>query len=130
MSTLCAKKERNYMKLYTKILFSMHRVVVSVTEICHVDVMAEFVVMYGRWRINRRGRTWFIDVGVRIFFSRVIAAERGNIIVRDRFERSCTIRFMVTNASITAIFICIVADRSGSMVVIVRRGAIRHINFD
>ena len=118
------------MKFYMRNLFSMHRVIVSVAEIFHVDGMTKFVVMYGRWRINRRGRTWFIDVGVRIFFSRVIAAERGNIIVRDRFERSCTIRFMVTNASITAIFICIVADRSGSMVASVRGGAIRHINFD
>ena len=130
MSTLCAKKERNYMKLYTKILFSMHRVVVSVTEICHVDVMAEFVVMYGRWRINRRGRTWFIDVGVRIFFSRVIAAERRNIIVRSRFGRRCAMRFMVANAAITAVFICIVTERSRSMGSTIRGGAVRHVNFD
>ena len=108
----------------------MHRVIVSVAESIHVYGMTKFVVMYRWWRINRRGRTWFINVGVRIFFSRVVAAERRNIIVRSRFGRRCTMRFMVANASVTAIFICIVTERSRSMVGTIRGGAIRHINFD
>ena len=108
----------------------MHRMVVDVAKSFNIDCMTEFVVMNGWWRINRGGRAWFINVGVRVFFWRVIAAARRNIIVRNRFGRRCTMRFMVANASVTAIFICIVTERSRSMVGTIRGGAIRHINFD
>ena len=118
------------MKVYNKNLFSVHWVIVSVTEIFHIYGMTKFVVVYRRWRINRRGCTWLINVRVRVFLSRVIAAERWNIIVRNRFERSCTMRSMVANTSITAVFIGVRAGRFRSMRSTIRGGAIRHVNFD
>ena len=82
MSTVMLKKKREnlYEIIYLK-LFSVHGVIVSVTKIFHIYGMTKFVVVYRRWRINRRGRTWLINVRVRVFFSRVIAAERCNIII-------------------------------------------------
>ena len=112
-----------------KNLFSMHRVIVSVAEMIHVDFMMKFVVMYRRWWINRRGRTWFVNVGVRVLFSRVIAAKRRNIIIRSRLGRRRTIRFMMTYAAITAMFIGVMASRSRGMVVTVRGGVIWHVDF-
>ena len=118
------------MRFYIKNLFSMHRVIVSVAEMIHVYSMTKFVVMYRRWRINRRGRTWFINVRVRVFLSWVIAAERWNVIVGSRFGRRCMTRFMVANASTTAVFIGVVTWRFRGMRSTIRGGAIRHVNFD
>ena len=108
----------------------MHWVIVSVTEIFHIYGMTKFVVMYRRWRIKRRGRTWLINVRVRVFFSWIIAAKRCYIIIRNRFERSGTMRSMVTNASIAAVFIGVRARRFRSMRSTIRGGAIRHVNLD
>ena len=108
----------------------MHWMIVSVTEIFHIYGMTKFVVMYRRWRINRRGRTWLINVRVRVFFSWIIAAKRCYIIIGNRFERSGTMRSMVTDASVAAVFIGVRTGRFRSMRSTIRGGAIRHVNFD
>ena len=131
MSTVMLKKKREnlYEIIYLK-LFSVHGVIVSVAKVVHIYGMTKSIVVNRRRRIKRRGRTWLINVRVRVFFSWIIAAERCDIIIGNRFERNGTMRSMVTDASVAAVFIGVRTGRFRSMRSTIRGGAIRHVNFD
>ena len=109
---------------------AMHRMIISVTECVNIDGMTEFVVMNGRRWINRRWCAWIINLCVRVFFARIITAERRNVIFRCWIWRMGDTWFMVTNTSAAAVFISASTGRCRNMRSTTRGGAIRRINIE